>query len=52
MHEEYGRIDIASNNAGIGTTNVKTADATLEHFDKICDINAKGVSRTFHFQIA
>ena len=47
--KEYGRIDFASNNAGIGTSNVKTADETLEHFDKICDINEKGVSRAFLF---
>ncbi len=42
--EAYGRIDFASNNAGIGTTNVKTADMTVEQFDHICSVNEKGVS--------
>jgi NAD(P)-dependent dehydrogenase (short-subunit alcohol dehydrogenase family) len=42
--ETYGRIDFACNNAGIGTTNSKTADTTTAAFDKICNVNEKGVS--------
>jgi NAD(P)-dependent dehydrogenase (short-subunit alcohol dehydrogenase family) len=40
----YGRIDFASNNAGVGTTNSKTADTTVEMYDRICAVNEKGVS--------
>ncbi len=49
--EAYGRIDFASNNAGIGTVNVKTADMTVEQFDRICNVNEKGVSN-FSFLLA
>lgn len=43
--ETYGRVDFACNNAGIGTTNARTADTTTTAYDKICNINEKGVSR-------
>lgn len=41
--EQYGRIDFASNNAGIASGNTKTADMTMDAFDKICDVNERGV---------
>jgi len=42
--EEYGRIDIAINNAGIeGTPGVKTADFDEQVWDDVVDINLKGV---------
>jgi NAD(P)-dependent dehydrogenase (short-subunit alcohol dehydrogenase family) len=46
----HGRIDFASNNARIGTTNTKTADMTVEQFDRICNVKEKGVS-LFLFQV-
>jgi NADP-dependent 3-hydroxy acid dehydrogenase YdfG len=42
--ETYGRIDFAMNNAGVGEGGVKTADMTVEIFDRVCDTNEKGVS--------
>lgn len=41
--EAYGRLDIAFNNAGIEIEHEKLADGDLETFDRIMDINVKGV---------
>lgn len=42
VKREKGRVDIVVANAGIGEL-VPTADATPEHFDKIFNVNARGV---------
>jgi NAD(P)-dependent dehydrogenase (short-subunit alcohol dehydrogenase family) len=43
IQEKYGRIDIAFNNAGIDIESSKLADGDEATFDKIMDINVKGV---------
>jgi NAD(P)-dependent dehydrogenase (short-subunit alcohol dehydrogenase family) len=40
--KEFGRIDILVNNAGIGTV-IPTTDVTEDEWDKIVDVNLKGV---------
>ena len=40
---EYGRLDIAFNNAGIDGIPVRTADSTEDEYDRIMAVNAKGV---------
>jgi NAD(P)-dependent dehydrogenase (short-subunit alcohol dehydrogenase family) len=42
--EEFGRIDFACNNAGIAMSNVRSVDITVETFEKVHDVNLKGVS--------
>jgi NAD(P)-dependent dehydrogenase (short-subunit alcohol dehydrogenase family) len=39
----FGRLDAAYNNAGIQTTNIETADADGEEFDRVNSINLRGV---------
>ena len=41
--EKFGKLDIAINNAGIGTHPAKTAKTSLENWDKTMAINATGV---------
>lgn len=41
--DEFGRLDIACNNAGIEGEQAPTADATLENFDRVIGINLRGV---------
>lgn len=41
--EVFGRLDLACNNAGVGTSNVKTTDMDVAMFDRICNVNEKGV---------
>lgn len=41
--ETYGRLDFAFNNAGIEIEQAKLADGDEETFDRIMDINVKGV---------
>lgn len=43
--DRFSRIDFAINNAGFATGGQKTADTTLETFEKNCMVNEKGVSR-------
>lgn len=45
--ETFGRIDFACNNAGLGLGGVKTADMSSEFFDKLCNVNEKGVSTSY-----
>ena len=40
---EYGRLDIAFNNAGIDGIPVRTADSSEDEYDRIMAVNAKGV---------
>lgn len=39
----WGRLDVALNNAGIGNGVVKLQDIPLEDYDRVMEINAKGV---------
>ena len=41
--KHYGKLDIAINNAGIGGTPARTADISLESWDKVMAVNATGV---------
>ena len=51
--EAYGRLDFAFNNAGIeGTTLVRTADYTEEAWDRVMDVNLKGVWLCMKYEIA
>jgi NAD(P)-dependent dehydrogenase (short-subunit alcohol dehydrogenase family) len=49
--DEYGRIDIAFNNAGIEGDVVRTADVTEADFDRIMAVNVKGVWLCMKHQI-
>ncbi|MGB0930419.1 MAG: SDR family NAD(P)-dependent oxidoreductase, partial [Chitinophagales bacterium] len=40
---QFGRIDVAINNAGIGTLPAKTTETSLENWDKTMAVNATGV---------
>ena len=41
--EQFGRLDIAINNAGIGGIPARTIDMSLESWDKVMAVNATGV---------
>ncbi len=49
--KQYGRLDIAINNAGIAGNLSKTGDATIENWDKVMSINTSGVFYGMKFQI-
>lgn len=50
--EYYGRIDCAFNNAGIGgDLESKTADATEDNWNRVIDINLKGVWLCMKYEI-
>jgi len=49
--EIYGKLDIAFNNAGIEIEQSKLADGDEAIFDKIMDVNVKGVWRCMKHQI-
>lgn len=42
--KEHGRIDFACNNAGIAMSNVTTTETDVETFDRVHNVNFKGVS--------
>lgn len=42
--EVYGRLDFACNNAGISMGNIPTTEIDLKTFDRIHNVNFKGVS--------
>ncbi|MFT6796733.1 MAG: NAD(P)-dependent dehydrogenase (short-subunit alcohol dehydrogenase family) [Maribacter sp.] len=49
---EYGKLDIAVNNAGVeGTPDVKTADYDEQVWDQVIDINLKGVWLSMKYEI-
>jgi len=43
IQDSFGRLDIAFNNAGIDIESGKLADGSEDVFDKIMDVNVKGV---------
>ncbi|HCO67894.1 MAG TPA: short-chain dehydrogenase [Dysgonomonas sp.] len=49
--KQYGRLDIAFNNAGIGGTSAPIADYPVEIFDKVIRINLCSVFYGMHYQI-
>jgi len=49
--EIYGKLDIAFNNAGIEIEQSKLADGNEAVYDKIMDVNVKGVWRCMKYQI-
>jgi len=49
--EAYGKLDIAFNNAGIEIEQSKLADGDEAVYDKIMDVNVKGVWRCMKYQI-
>ncbi len=49
--ETYGKLDIAFNNAGIEIEQSKLADGEEAIYDKIMDVNVKGVWRCMKYQI-
>jgi NAD(P)-dependent dehydrogenase (short-subunit alcohol dehydrogenase family) len=49
--ETYGKLDIAFNNAGIEIEQSKLADGEEATYDKIMDVNVKGVWRCMKYQI-
>ena len=49
--QSYGRLDCAFNNAGIGGEVAKTADYPEEEWDRIIDVNLKGVWLCMKYEI-
>ena len=49
--QTYGRLDCAFNNAGIGGEVAKTADYPEEEWDRIIDVNLKGVWLCMKYEI-
>jgi NAD(P)-dependent dehydrogenase (short-subunit alcohol dehydrogenase family) len=49
--EAYGQLDIAFNNAGIEIEQSKLADGKEDVYDKIMEVNVKGVWRCMKYQI-
>jgi len=46
--KKYGRLDIAFNNAGVGSIMARMIRTTEELFDEVVDTNFKGVCRGIH----
>lgn len=49
--KQYGRLDYAFNNAGIEGAQAVTADCSLENWDRVININLKGVWLCMKYQI-
>jgi NAD(P)-dependent dehydrogenase (short-subunit alcohol dehydrogenase family) len=49
--EHYGRLDYAFNNAGIEGEQASTHEATMDNFDKIMQVNVKGVWMCMKYEI-
>ena len=45
VYDEFGRVDVLINNAGINPTPIGVADITSEFFDKLFAVNVKGPVR-------
>lgn len=50
--ERFGRLDVAFNNAGIELENKATADCDEDTFDRIVDVNLKGVWLCMKYELA
>ncbi|GAP13584.1 dehydrogenase [Longilinea arvoryzae] len=50
--ENYGRLDIACNNAGIGGEQGQTADYSIEGWQKVIGVNLSGVFYCMKYEIA
>ena len=50
--EAYGRLDFAFNNAGIEIENARLADGSEADFDRIIDVNVKGVWLSMKYELA
>lgn len=48
---EYGRLDMAFNNAGVMAKIAPTADATSEEFDRVIGINLRGVWSCMKYEL-
>ena len=48
---EFGRLDAAFNNAGVMAKLAPTADSTLEEWDRVIDINLRGVWACMKYEI-
>jgi NAD(P)-dependent dehydrogenase (short-subunit alcohol dehydrogenase family) len=48
---EFGRLDIAFNNAGVEGETAKTADATIENWERVISINLRGVWLCMKYEI-
>ncbi len=49
--DTYGRLDIALNNAGIGNGMATIPEISAEDYDRVMDVNAKGVFLGMKYQI-
>ncbi|MEJ0000838.1 MAG: SDR family oxidoreductase [Verrucomicrobiota bacterium] len=49
--DQFGRLDIAFNNAGTEGTPVPLVDATVAQYDQVFDINVKGVFLSMKYEI-
>ena len=49
--DEFGRLDIAVNNAGIGGAQAATGKYSIEEWEKVISINLSGVFYGMHFQL-
>lgn len=49
--DQFGRLDVALNNAGVGNGVVPLPDIPLDDYDRVMDINAKGVFIGMRHQI-
>jgi len=49
--DHFGRLDIAFNNAGIEGTPAPLTEATVEQYQKVYDINVKGVFLSLKYEI-
>ena len=45
VHDEFGRLDVVINNAGINPTPTPVCDISSEYFDKLIAVNVKGPVR-------
>jgi NAD(P)-dependent dehydrogenase (short-subunit alcohol dehydrogenase family) len=49
--ETYGRLDCAFNNAGIEGEQAKTAECTVENWNRVIDVNLRGVWLCMKYEI-
>ncbi len=47
----FGHLDVAFNNAGVNTPSIETADASGEEFDRVNNINLRGVWNCMKYEL-